>query len=75
MERLPHCLEGQPVCCTSPNSQVAPHMYLDKFSYFSLSFLKIFFFLFLPKAPRYIAVYFSCGSFSLGHVGCRLSVA
>ena len=38
-------------------------------------FFKIFFLLFILIFPQYIVVYFSCGSFQLWHVGCRLSVA
>ena len=34
-----------------------------------------FFFLLLPKAPQYIVVYSSCGSFWLCYVGCHLSMA
>ena len=35
----------------------------------------LFFFLFLlPRVPQYIAVYSSCRSFWLWHVGCHLGI-
>ena len=43
-------------------------LYIYSVSFF---FLKILFFLFLPKVPRYIVVYFSCRCFQLRH--CSVS--